>query len=430
VDVRLASGWLAAVCALLAFATHAHAQTPPGQTTTGPGQGPRLIRVHLACTGCDVAGLKSDVAFVEYVAEPGEAVVDVAIASEPDTAGGRLWRATFTGRGEFEGQSRTLTATLAANIAAAELRSQLARLLRFGLAEYAHRSDAGAHLDVTMRSAEETSAGAAGQPRDPWNYWVYRLSVNGYQSGETTSANSSYSGSASASRTTEDWKLRFSAYRSSNSSRFDLSDTVSIQTNESDWSVDALVVRSLNGHWSAGLTGSASSSTYSNLKLRVSAVPAIEFDVFPYSESSKRSLTIQYSIGPNYYEYRQLTIFDKLQETVVRQSVTASLGLRQPWGSVGGSASFSQLIPDVSKNRVSVFGNMSVRLFRGFSINGSASFSRIRDQFQLEKADATPEEILLRLRQLATGYSYSASFGFSYSFGSLSNATVNPRFGG
>jgi hypothetical protein len=82
------------------------------------------------------------------------------------------------------------------------------------------------------------------------------------------------------------------------------------------------------------------------------------------------------------------------------------------------------------QTRSSIDGNMSIRIFKGFSINGYAGYSRIRDQFYLEKADATAEEILLRLRQLATGYSYNAGFGFSFSFGSLSNATVNPRFGG
>ena len=87
-------------------------------------------------------------------------------------------------------------------------------------------------------------------------------------------------------------------------------------------------------------------------------------------------------------------------------------------------------MPDTSKNRVSVYGNMSVRLFKGFNVNGSVGYSRIRDQLFLEKSEASPEEILLRLRQLQTGYSFNASIGVSWSFGSLANSTVNPRFGG
>jgi hypothetical protein len=37
--------------------------------------------------------------------------------------------------------------------------------------------------------------------------------------------------------------------------------------------------------------------------------------------------------------------------------------------------------------------------------------------------------ILVRMRELATGYRYYFSVGVSYSFGSIFNNVVNPRFG-
>ena len=389
-----------------------------------------LIRVFLTCEGCDATGFKDDVPFAEFVSDRATATVDVAITSTVKSASERVWQLAFNGRNAFAGQDRRLTVTLAADLPAADLRTALARQIRFGLVEYALKSDTGKQLDVTARLDPAESKTEKPPEKDRWNYWIYRLSVDGNQSGEVSSDSSYYSGNVSASRTTEAWKLRFSAYASNNTSRFDISETDTIRTNESDWSTDALIVKSLNGHWSAGLTAAVSSSTYSNQKLRVVLNPAIEYDVFPYSESSQRSLTFKYTVGPAYYEYFEITIHDKLEEAIWRHSLNVSLGMRQPWGSVGASASFSQLMPDTSKNHVSVFGNMSVRLFKGFNVNGSVGFSRIRDQFFLEKSDASPEEILLRLRQLQTGYSFNASIGVSFSFGSLANATVNPRFGG
>jgi hypothetical protein len=71
-----------------------------------------------------------------------------------------------------------------------------------------------------------------------------------------------------------------------------------------------------------------------------------------------------------------------------------------------------------------------VRLFKGFSFNISGGYSRIRDQVGLPKAQATTEEILLRSQQRATGYSYNMNFGVNYSFGSIFNSVVNPRFNG
>ena len=45
------------------------------------------------------------------------------------------------------------------------------------------------------------------------------------------------------------------------------------------------------------------------------------------------------------------------------------------------------------------------------------------------KGGATPEEILLRRKELETNFEYFTSFGFTYTFGSIYNNVVNPRFG-
>jgi hypothetical protein len=89
---------------------------------------------------------------------------------------------------------------------------------------------------------------------------------------------------------------------------------------------------------------------------------------------------------------------------------------------------FTQQIAEPDRTRTTLLANLSVRLTRHLSVNGSGSYSRIRDQFTLEKGEATEEEVLLRQRQLATGHRYSVGVGFAFSFGALSNATVNPRF--
>ena len=57
------------------------------------------------------------------------------------------------------------------------------------------------------------------------------------------------------------------------------------------------------------------------------------------------------------------------------------------------------------------------------------SGSRIHDQLSLPRRGATPEEILLRQRRLASSYEYELSLGMTYSFGSIFSSIVNPRFG-
>jgi hypothetical protein len=81
-------------------------------------------------------------------------------------------------------------------------------------------------------------------------------------------------------------------------------------------------------------------------------------------------------------------------------------------------------------NRFRVGGLVSFRLFKGLSMNFWGSYESIHDQLSLPVGDLTLDEILLRRKELATGYDYSLSVGFSYTFGSVYSNVVNPRFGG
>jgi len=72
---------------------------------------------------------------------------------------------------------------------------------------------------------------------------------------------------------------------------------------------------------------------------------------------------------------------------------------------------------------------MSLRIVKGLSFNISTGVSVIHDQLNLVKGEATPEQVLTRQKELVTQYSYYTSFGFSYTFGSIYNNVVNPRFG-
>lgn len=399
----------------------AFAQTPPPSHTR--------LRVGLTCETCDREALQRDVTFVEFLPAGGPLtgadviVVVTAAAPEANAPVAAAWVITVTGQGRFAGQDRTVTAP-----------DPLGRFLKLMLAEYAAETDHGAHLDVAFapKAAVPDRAGAAPAvvQRDPWNAWIFRAGANIYMNGEQSSTDRSYSYSLSANRTTERWKLRVSAYRNESKSSFDLDETTTVTSRLSDWSASGLAVKSLGPRWSIGASSSVVGSSYSNSRRVMRLEPGIEFDWFPYAESSRRTLTFLYSIGVERYSYERETIFDKLKETVGVHSLRSALGLRQPWGQVGASVRLLQQLTSPDRTRISVDANASVRLLKSLTLNASGNYSRLRDQFTLVKGNATDEEVLLRQRQLATGYRYSFSIGFGYAFGALSNTTVNPRFGG
>ena len=90
----------------------------------------------------------------------------------------------------------------------------------------------------------------------------------------------------------------------------------------------------------------------------------------------------------------------------------------------------SHFLDDIEKNRLSLFANANFRIVRGLSINFFGNVSRVRDQVFLARRDATDDEVLLRQRALETDFDYFTNVSLRYTFGSIFNNIVNPRFGG
>jgi len=413
------------VASSLTGVANAAIQGPPPP----PEMPPMLVRVFLDCQyRCDTEFIQQNITFVEYVRDRAVSDLHVLVTTQDTGGGGTSWVLDFMGQGYFQGQNRKLTLATSGDATEDEQRKDFARVLRIGLVGYAAVTSVAGDLDVT--SSRTTAANQTSPTKDAWNYWVFNIGVNGYLNGEQSSSNQSHYFNFSASRTTEEWKINVSSFTSSNSSKFLISDTETIKSNSESWNVNSLIVNSLGPQWSVGGRTGVSHSSYSNTDLSINVAPSIEYDFFPYSMSSRKSLTVQYAIGVTRYKYRELTIFDKLQESIPNHSVNASVGIRAPWGTLSGSSTLSENLNHRDQYRISLYGATSVRLFKGFSFNVSGGYNRIRDQIGLSKDEATTEEVLLRLQQRPTGYSYNMNFGVSYSFGSIFNSVVNPRFNG
>ena len=141
-------------------------------------------------------------------------------------------------------------------------------------------------------------------------------------------------------------------------------------------------------------------------------------------------MAVLYTVGGSHYDYASLTIFNKLRETVPEHTVNISLSLKEPWGSLGASTNFTQQLNHLASYRLGSYTEANIRVYKGLSVNMSFEYDRIRNQIYLAQGAVSTDEVLLRIRQLATDYSYYGGFGISYSFGSIFNNIVNPRFGG
>jgi hypothetical protein len=156
--------------------------------------------------------------------------------------------------------------------------------------------------------------------------------------------------------------------------------------------------------------------------------PAIEYNVFPYGEFTRRRLALQMGAGIDDFVYHDTTIFGKLEETFPTFFTSLIYATRQPWGESVIRLSHQMYLNDPSKRSTELSGDMEVRVWQGLSVRFGGGYEWVHDQVYLEKGRRSDADLLLRRRELLTGFEYRAFFGVTYTFGSIFNNVVNPRF--
>lgn len=384
----------------------------------------KALRVYLDCTYCDRDYIRTEIPFVNYVRDRHDAQLHILITTQATGSGGTEYTFTLLGQQNFRMVNDTLKYISEKAASSDEIRKGLVRTLKLGLVRYVAHTPVADKIFVHYESQATTS-----KVKDKWNNWVYGVSANTFANGQKSTNSTSVYGRVYANHVTEEWKIRLSASGNYSENNFEIDDTTTISSYSRSKNIGASVIKSLGEHWSAALFANYSTSTFSNMKQKIQIASAIEFSIFPYSESTRREWRIEYGLRGSAVDYLEKTIYYKTSELLARQYLSVTLTFKQTWGSAETSFDASQYLHDWDKNRLQLFSSLRLRLFSGFSLNLFGNISRIHDQLGLPLAGASQDEVLLRRRELATTYSYFVSFGISYTFGSIYTNIVNPRFG-
>ena len=380
-------------------------------------------KVFIDCERCDIDYIRTEITFVNYVWDRKEADVHILITLQDTGSGGREYTIALIGLKEYENLQNSLKYFSSPTETSDEIREGLVQTLKLGLGPYVARTPMA--KGVALRLIQSVKPTAV---EDKWNFWVFNISASSEMSGEEQRGSTDYSGNLSANRVTLASKLRMGLDIDYSKDSYDVdSKTISKISESRDF--DGLYVKSLTDHWSLGGWVSASSSTYRNIDFSYSFHPALEYNVFPYSESTRRQLRILYRIGYGHYKYREETVYEKTSEHLFNESLSVTLELNEPWGTAEFSLEGSHYFHDFSKNRIETSAELRLRIYKGLSLDLEGRYSAIHDQLNLRLGDATLEEILLRQRELSSEYSFSFDVGLSYRFGSVFSNVVNPRFG-
>ncbi len=386
--------------------------------------------VFLDCNAheCDFDHFRREITWVNWVRDRQDADLHLLITAQ--RTGGRGWYYTldYLGQRAYAGISKSLAYVSDPNDTDAEVREGLTRTIAIGLVQFVETTPIAPRLRVLYE--EPDVAVLRREEHDPWNLWVFRLSLDGSLEGEQRESSYSIGWSAHADRVAEDFKINMALYGEYSRDEFEFEDgEVEVYTSE-EQSAEVVAIWSLSDHWSAGGWVGADRSTYLNRDLALFTGPALEYNIYPWDESTRRQLTFRYLLEATAFWYEKETVEDKTEEFLPRHSLLVAAAVQQPWGEIHGALEGIQYLHDLKVHRINADLYTEYRLFRGLTLDIGVEFSRIKDQFFLPKEGLTEEEILRELRDRETNYRFELEIGFSYRFGSKFANIVNPRITG
>ncbi len=374
----------------------------------------------------DTASLVEEISFAHFVTDRNLAQVLIVIDAQNVSTQGREYIISFSGQADLKGIRDELRYLPEPGETEETINATLVKTIKIGLIKYAARTAIGENISIDYEHTEEQVAAV----KDKWNYWLFSINFNFDINGEKSMKGGSVGGGFSARRITDSWKIRASAHTYYNKNTFDMEEIDLAYTDITrNSNFHGLLVKSINDHWSVGAFAEASQATYYNNQFSSELAPALEYNIFPYIESEKRSFTFLYRFGYIYKKYWEETIYGKIREGLLQTSLMADVEIYKDWGSIESSLTGSVYLKDFTKNRLTWSFEIDVRIFKQLKFDIEWRVSMIHDQVFLERGGVDYEEVLLRRKRLETLYDYSIELGFSYSFGNLNNNVLNPVFG-
>lgn len=403
--------------------------------TLAQPQYPSRLKVFFDCSSawCDIQYIRTEINVVDFLLDNEAADVHVLVTSQNTGGGGTQYQLIFFGQQLFKNQKDTLRYSTNPNATDFENRDIMLRYVKSGLIPFIIKTASAKDIELSLKRKDSVPGGSADSSmlNDPWNAWVLRVGADGSISADANYRSVNYVGNFSANRITEKTKTGIGVNWGKNKSVFEYEDngtTEQFQVDNHQLSANHYFVKSISDHWSWAYELRYSQNTFSNNKGRFFVRPAIEYNVFPYKEVNNKLFTLSYALTGRLNHYYDSTIYNKKREALFGHRAIAYLTLNQKWGNAFTAVSYHTYFNNFRFFNLGIESYVSVRITGGLSFYVVVSGGLTRDQVFLVKGSASPEEVLARRRQLASGFNYYSSTGIQYRFGSKLNNVINPRF--
>lgn len=398
------------------------AATAPIATHTEPRP-----KVYLMCPQeCFEDYLRQELSYFDLVRDPLLAEFTVLIVRQPAANGGERFSVTISrmNEGQDEGSaSRSFVSDPAAT--AAINRSVLRGVVLRGL-----------HVELIGTPYEQAftvelparDADAVSHLDDPWNYWVVSPEFSASTDGIGSFFEADFEAGLHVRRITADSKFRNRASYARGFSGYTLEDGSRPRGDVYRWNNRILYSHSLGERLSLGGIVGTWGSEFENTKGHVHGGAVLELNAFPFSQNARRQLRFAYQIGSWSNWYFERTARNRTRETHGYHAFSVIADVNQRWGSVQWIGQLNQFLDEPGLFKVSTGANLTLRIAAGLSISFEGEFAYVKDQITLRQRPVTDLELLLWTAQQPTDHRFYGQISLSYTFGSVFNTIVNPRF--
>lgn len=378
------------------------------------------------CDFCNQQFYRQNLSYVNFVRDRHLADIYVLLTLNQLGGGGGKYNLFFVGQNKFKNQNDTFFVETMANQPEAEIREAILAQLKKGLLKYLVQTNLLDKINYTIDVPENDMS--ANTVKDKWNFWTFTINGNMNTNGNSYQKYLNTNIMAYGNRTTEKLKTETGTWNNSNTQEFKINDSTTIKGKQTNLGAYHLLAFSVGKHFGIGQFATFFQSSPSNLWHSISYYPTFEYNVFPYSEASRRQLRFIYRIGARNQKYIDTTIFNKTNDWFGLHSLVFQYTQIEKWGNVNISAGAWHYF-NYSKNyNIALYPAINFNPAKGLRIGVWGGFNIQNDQFFLRKSDASSEEILLNQVNLATNYNYNFGVSLGYTFGSKFNNIINVRF--
>ncbi len=382
------------------------------------------IKIFYDCQtwNCEQTYIRQNLPEVEFVRDRNFADVHIQMVSEGNGSGGNTFHLDFFGQNDYREIQEKYSFSTGADSTQDEFRVLLLKYLKFGLMKFWMKNGLADKLQLNLDIPENKKT-----EQDGWNNWVFNVGINGWLNGSSNGDYSNYTTYVSAKQIKEMNKFSFSSRYNRGKQTYRYGNDI-IVSNREFFNINLSEILGINDHWSYGVFTRFDRSRYSNYKQAYELFAGLEYSLFPYRESSKRRLVLSLQTGSIYNMYFERTIYNKTDEWLWRTKIDFNGNLVKKWGNIYAGIDYNTYLHDFDLNSMGFNMGTQIRLTKGLNFNINGYYAITHDQINIAGGDLTIEELLLAQKELQSGYQYFFNVGLNYSFGSIYNSIVNPRF--